>query len=77
MAFVVTPPDTPPQPTRGLPGLWIGLVIGFVGGAFFGAYMMYVSEVSTLPVAINAVSRGMAVESIEPRSGSPAPTPAP
>jgi hypothetical protein len=40
-------------------------ISGLVIGACLGAYMMYVSSVATLPVAVDAVARGMAVERIQ------------
>ncbi len=40
-------------------------ISGLVIGACLGAYMMYVSTVSSLPVAVDAVARGMAVERIQ------------
>lgn len=37
-------------------------VTGLVMGAMLGAYMMYVATASSLPLASDAVTRGMAVE---------------
>lgn len=40
-------------------------IAGLVIGACAGAYMMYVASVATLPVAQDAISRGMAMQEIQ------------
>ncbi len=43
-------------------------IAGLVLGACAGAYMMYVASVATLPVAQDAISRGMAMQEIQRQS---------
>lgn len=58
-------------------------IAGLVLGACAGAYMMYVASVATLPVAQDAISRGMAMQEIQrqaddrPSLMDPARNPAP
>jgi hypothetical protein len=40
-------------------------ISGLVIGACLGAYMMYVASIATLPTAVDAVARGMAVGEIQ------------
>ena len=43
-------------------------IAGLVIGACAGAYMMYVASVATLPVAQDAIPRGMAMQEIQRQS---------
>lgn len=43
-------------------------ISGLVIGACMGAYMMYVASIATLPVAQDAISRGMAMQEIQRQS---------
>jgi CDP-diglyceride synthetase len=62
-------------PNRGFMGFFIGAVVGLIIGAIGGAYCMYVATMGTMPVAIDAVARGMAINDME-QSGPVAPAPA-
>ncbi len=72
-------PDDPRltlQPNRGFKGFFIGAVTGLIIGAIGGAYCMHVAARSTMPVAVDAVARGMAIDDLQ-RAGDARPSEAP
>lgn len=68
----------PGPPDRGFMGFFIGAVVGLIIGATGGALCMYVATRSAMPVAVDAVARGMAIDEMQKaRAANAAPQPEP